>query len=366
MSPRQGQTPSIGQRNQKTGGRALIICCVISLVLLVLGGRGNAFVLGLRGVVQTVTSPARELGSIIASPFVGASNIIANLTTDQQTLSELRAENERLRTRNVELEEAAKDTERLQELLDLRSSYNLQSESSRIISGSSDSWSRSVTIDKGENSGITDNMPVVSSVGVIGQIVDTGPSTATVRLITDEDSSVAAMVQSSRAHGMLRGSVSGELHLDLVSTDLDVEVGDVVITSGLGGVFPKGLPLGMVTAVESADGALYYTITVEPFAHADSLEEVLVVTSLTEEQTATAEDFAEADAQENGTYKGDDESEGDEAATDATTVATVDATTGATVADTTATGMVAGDATAGDAAGADASDAASTEGQGGV
>lgn len=302
MAPRQGQIPSIGQQNQNPGVRALIVCTLLSVVLLVLGSKGNAFVGGLRGIVQTVTTPVRELGSIVASPFVGASNIVTNLTTDQQTLSELREENERLRVRNVELEEAAQDTQRLQELLDLKSAYNLESKGARIISGSSDSWSRSVTIDKGEDSGVTVNMPVVSTVGVVGQIVDTGPSSSTVRLITDENSSVAAMVQSSRAHGMLRGSVSGELYLDLVSTELDVSVGDVVVTSGLGGVFPKGLPLGIVKSVESADGALYYTIVVEPMAHSDNLEEVLIITSLTEEQTATAEDIAEADAQENGTY----------------------------------------------------------------
>ena len=274
-----------------------------------LGGRGNAFVSGFRSVAQTVTTPVRQLGSLVASPFVGLGNILTNLTTDQQTLSELREENERLRSRNVELEEAADATERLQELLDLRSAYDLSATAARIISGSSDSWSRSAIIDKGEDAGITVNMPVTSSAGVVGQIIDTSANSATFRLITDEASSVAAMVQSSRAHGMLRGSVSGELRLELVSTELEVQVGDVVITSGLGGVFPKGLPLGLVKSVETAEGAQYHTIVVEPFAHANNLEEVLVITALSEEQTATSEDIAEADAQEMGTYEPETEDE---------------------------------------------------------
>ena len=327
MAPRQGHSPSIGQHNQDSGMRTLFICVLISVVLLVLGGMGIGLVSGLRGVAQTITAPVRELGSYIASPFVGLSNVVTNLTSDQQTLLELREENERLRTRNVELEEAAQDTQRLQELLDLKSSYNLESKAARIISGSSDSWSRSVTIDKGEDSGLTVNMPVTCSVGVIGQIIDTSATTSTVRLITDESSSVAAMVQSSRAHGMLQGSVSGELKLELVSCDLDVSVGDVVVTSGLGGVFPKGLPLGMVKSVEASEGALYYTIVVEPFAHSNNLEEVLVITSLSEEQTATSEDIAEADAQEMGTYvspESDDEPDGE--ADDGATLATSDAT----------------------------------------
>lgn len=321
MSPRQAQSTGLGQREQSPGIRALLICTVLSIVLLVLGGKGNGFVMGLRGATQTVTTPIRQLGSLVASPFVGLSNILTNLTTDQQTLSELREENERLRSRNVELEEAANATERLQELLDLRSAYDLSATAARIISGSSDSWSRSAIIDKGEDAGVTVNMPVTSSAGVVGQIIDTGPTTSTIRLITDEASNVAAMVQESRAHGMLCGSVSGELRLELVSTDLDVAVGDMVITSGLGGVFPKGLPLGIVKSVETSEGAQYHTIVVEPFAHTNNLEEVLVITALSEEQTATSEDIAEADAQEMGTYTPDTESEGEAADT-------VDATAG--------------------------------------
>jgi rod shape-determining protein MreC len=117
-----------------------------------------------------------------------------------------------------------------------------------------------------------------------------------VRLLTDEGSSVSAMVQSSRAQGMLEGSVDGTLRLAYIRTDQTINVGDIVVTSGLGGVFPKGLPLGRVSIVESAPGSSYYDIVVEPFAYPGLLEEVLVVTSLTEGQEATAEDIAIADA----------------------------------------------------------------------
>ena len=132
------------------------------------------------------------------------------------------------------------------------------------------------------------------------------------RLLTDENSSVSAMIQSSRAQGMLTGSVTGQLTLTLIGSDESVEVGDVVVTSGLGGVFPKGLPLGEVTSVESSPGALYLDIVVEPFSHAESYEEVLVVTSLTEEQQATAEDIAAADAQDQlGSSESEAETEAD-------------------------------------------------------
>ena len=290
----------LGNNNQGTGGRELVVCLVISVVLFTVGVRtGEDGPLGaVRGAFQTVTTPVRLVGSAITMPFQGLGNIFSNLTADQATLSELQAENDELRSRNAELEEAEQTATRLQGLLDLQSSYNLQSTAAHIISGSSDSWSSTVTIDKGTSSGLSVGMPVTSSSGVIGQIVECGATSSTVLLVTDESSSVSAMVQSSRAQGMLDGSAAGEVRLDMIRTDQTVEVGDIVVTSGLGGVFPKGLPLGKVTSVEKNPGSMYYTIVVEPYAHTENAEEVLVITSLTDSQVATSEDVASADSQE--------------------------------------------------------------------
>lgn len=251
-----------------------------------------------RGAFQTVTSPVRYIGATVSLPFQGLGNIFANLTADQETLSELKQQNAELQARNAELEEAEHTAKSLQDLLNLQDSYSLQSTGARITSGSSDSWTSTVTINLGTSSGVGVGMPVTASNGVIGQIIESGLTSSTVRLLTDENSSVSAMVQSSRAQGMLNGSATGQLTLDLISTDQTVEVGDVVVTSGLGGVFPKGLPLGKVTNVEKNPGSLYLEVSVEAFASTENFEEVLVITSLTESQEASAEDIAEADAQE--------------------------------------------------------------------
>ena len=290
MPTGRGGTPSLGQRHESTGGRPLIVLVILSIVLITWSARtGAGGPLGVaRSAFQTVTSPVRYVGSLVLSPITGLGNVIRNLTADQQTLSELQEENERLRIRNVELEEAALTAERL------------QSTAARIISGSTDSWSSTVIIDKGTSSGIAVGMPVCDANGAIGQVVECGPSTSTVRLITDEGSGVSAMVQSSRAQGMVEGTATGQLRLTLIRVEQSIEVGDVVVTSGLGGVFPKGLPIGEVIAVERTPGAMYYDVVVEPFAHVENLEEVLVITSLTEGQQASAEDIAEADAQEAG------------------------------------------------------------------
>ncbi len=288
-----GTTPS-------TGGRALIILIVLSLSIFTMSVRsGDTGVLGLlRSGFTTVATPFRAVGSAVTAPIYGLGNIFANLTADQATLSELRDENEALRQRNVELEEKALMADRLAALMEIQSTYNLQSIAAKVISGSTDSWASTVTIDKGSAAGLAVGMPVLDGTGVIGQIISVAPNSSVVRLIYDENSSVPAMIQSNRAQGMLNGSASGGLTLDLVRSDLNAEVDNIVVTSGLGGVYPKGLPIGRITIVERNPGALYLEISVEAFARVQSLEEVLVITSLTDEQRATEEDIAEADAQE--------------------------------------------------------------------
>lgn len=302
MPLRSNRAPAsgLGNNNQGTGGRELVVCLVISIALFTVGVRtGDSGPLGaVRGAFQTITAPVRLVGSAISMPFQGLGNIFSNLTADQATLSELQAENDELRSRNAELEEAEQTATRLQGLLDLQNTYDLQSTAAHIISGSSDSWSSTVTIDKGTSSGLSVGMAVTSSSGVIGQTVACGATSSTVLLVTDESSSISAMVQSSRAQGMLNGSAAGEVRLDMIRTDQTVEVGDIVVTSGLGGVFPKGLPLGKVTSVEKNPGSMYYTIVVEPYAHTENAEEVLVITSLTDSQVVTSEDVAAADSQE--------------------------------------------------------------------
>ena len=295
------QAARFRRADSESGLRLCVTLVVVSLVMFTLSvreGSGGGVFSATRGAWMTITTPLRWVGGALTMPFQGLGNVVANLTADQERLSDLKSQNEKLIARNAELEEAEQTARRLESLLGLQSLYNLQSTAARIIAGSTDSWSSTVTIDKGTSAGLAVGMPVTDSNGAIGQIVKCGATSSTVRLVTDENSSVSAMVQSSRAQGVLRGSVDGTLHLTLVRTDQMVEVGDTVVTSGLGGVYPKGLPLGKVLSVERNSGALYYEIEVEPLASAESFEEVLVITSLTEEQKATAADVAEADEQD--------------------------------------------------------------------
>lgn len=283
--------------------RPFVLCCLISLLLLTFYIREGESgpIHSVRSVVNTVATPVRMVGSVVAAPFHAIGNVVSNMTAPQETLSELREQNEQLTAEVAKLTDAEKTAERLEGLLGLQSTYSLESTAARIVGGSSDAWSQTVTIDKGTIDGLEVGMAVCNSGGAIGQIVEVSASSSTVRLLTDENSGISAMVQRSRAQGILQGQPDGSLLLNYVTADSDVSVGDIVITSGLGGVFPKGLPLGTVTSVNRASNATYYTVTVRAQSLAENNEEVLVITSVAAEQAASDEDVAEANAQAAGT-----------------------------------------------------------------
>lgn len=280
----------------------MIVLCVISLLLLTFylreGDTGPIH--ALRGGVMTVTSPVRMLGSAVAAPFGALGNIAQNATASSETLSELKKRNEELTAQVAELSEAQETAERLEKLVGLKSTYRLESTAARIIGSTGDAWTDSVIIDKGSASGFEVGMPVCSSGRVIGQIIEVSANTSTVRLITDDQSGVSAMIQGSRAQGVLQGQADGTLRLEYVVSDAEVATGDIVITSGIGGTFPKGLPLGTVASIDRAPNAVYYTIVVRAASSAESNEEVLVITSVSEDQIASDEEVDSANSAPQG------------------------------------------------------------------
>ena len=283
----------LGGTGNDSGGRLAAILVALSIALFTLSSRegGTGPLSSVRNAFTVVTTPFDYLGLVVTRPVSGLANVFENLTADRATLSELEEENEELRARVAELEESEVTAENLQDLLDLRSTYELESTAATVISGSTDSWSSTITISKGSSAGLAVGMPVCSSTGVIGQIVECGTASSVVRLLTDEDSAIPAVVQSSRALGSVEGSADGSLTMAMVSTDEEVEVGDTVVTSGLGGVFPKGVPIGVVANVERPEGAVYYVISIDPVVRTDAVEEVLVITSITDEQRATEGEY---------------------------------------------------------------------------
>lgn len=291
---------SFGSRNP--GGknpRLLIILVIISFILMTVSSQfGDGFLRPVRDVVHRVSAPLASLGSAVSRPMTSVGNVATNITADGDTLTQLREENTALRATVEQLEEYRLQSQRLTELLGLRDVYGLSSTAARVIGVPSSGWDRTITIDKGSSDGVTSNMPVLTASGVIGQTITAEPDSSVVRLLTSENSGVSALIQSSRAQGILRGSADGTLHLDYIPVDTEVVPGDVIMTSGLGGVYPKGLVIGEVVKVDPAPGGLHLDIVVKPNAEARNAEEVLVITELAAasydvEVTTTAEPVEE-------------------------------------------------------------------------
>jgi rod shape-determining protein MreC len=193
-----------------------------------------------------------------------------------------RDENERLRREVVDLgvrlqqERAlAQRGRRLELLLKLQSAMDRQTLAADVIAGDATSYFRTVTINRGTNDGVRRDLAVVAPAGVVGRVVgEPSRVTARVQLIVDRTAGAGALIERSRAGGVVAGDGQA-LRLEYVSPLADVAVGDVVVSSGLDGIYPKGFVIGRVSAIEGTGGAR--RITVQPSVDFSSLEEVLVV-----------------------------------------------------------------------------------------
>jgi len=166
---------------------------------------------------------------------------------------------------------------RLQKLLQFRQKIQRPVVAAQVIGRDPTGWFKSVIIDKGENAGIKSDMPVVNAQGIVGRVVSVSPDYAKVLLIIDQNSAVDCLVQSCRDRGIVRGISSRLCELAYVDRSSDVTPKDMVITSGLGGVFPKGLPVGRVLTVKWIPGKLFKEIRIKPVVDFSRLEEVLVI-----------------------------------------------------------------------------------------
>lgn len=249
----------------------------ISLFIMAFYGRG----LDQRAMVDQVILE-------ILSPFHRAANSLVDLidrTWDGYVqLVGTKKENQRLKKRMAELEslntlfqELGKENQRLKDLLEFRKDLPSEIISAQIIGKDTTSWFQSILLNKGADSGVKANQPVVTSKGLVGKVMRTTMSTALVELITDKNSRVAAMVQKNRTEAILRGQSSPICVMDYLDRDADIEVGDYVISSGMGGIFPKGLMLGIITKVERESYGLFQYAEVTPQVPFSMLEEVLIL-----------------------------------------------------------------------------------------
>ncbi|MEJ5359840.1 MAG: rod shape-determining protein MreC [Desulfobacterales bacterium] len=193
-------------------------------------------------------------------------------------------ENRELRRRLEELEqiEAGRreieiENRRLKELLGFKATLPGEAVAARIIAADPAAWFKTVILDKGEEDGVRKGLPAVTARGAVGQILDASPRRSRLLLLIDYNSAADALVQRSRARGVLKGTSGAECLLDYLQHADDVQVGDAVITSGFDGVYPKGLLLGTVSAVDFQGTDVFKEVRVRPAVDFDKLEEVLVI-----------------------------------------------------------------------------------------
>lgn len=234
----------------------------------------------MQNTLGSATTPVRAVGGNLSALTEGAGMAASNITANPQTLSDLRAQNEEMRNTIAQLEEYRQEAQRLQGLLDLKDAYSIDGVAARVLSYSSDSWNQTVTINKGSADGIRSGLPVMGNSGLIGQVIVAYEHSAEVRLLIDARSGVAAYVQSNRAEGVVHGSYEGVLYLQNVDDDAEVKVGDMVLTSGLGGGYFRGITIGQVVRIEGAESGGQRRIVVKPNDTAQALAEVMVVKSM--------------------------------------------------------------------------------------
>ena len=234
-----------------------------------------------RGLLATLSPLQRGVGAVVG----GVAEAWRGWAFHRETYLENRRLEARVRQLETELQarsSRAQEAERLRDLLALRKAMPLETLAAQVVGRDGVPWFRTLTIDKGESDGVALDDPVVSPTGVVGRVFAVGPRAARVQVLLDRDGGAGVLVERSRVPGVVSGQVSGpesgaeDLVLNYVPERADVVVGDVVVTSGLDQIYPKGLVVGRVRFVGKGAG-LFRDIRVEPSARFDRIEEVLVV-----------------------------------------------------------------------------------------
>jgi rod shape-determining protein MreC len=196
----------------------------------------------------------------------------------------LEEENQRLKKRNdllasqlVQYQEGYLEALRLQKVLKIKEQPNAIPVVAEVIDREQSSVFKSILIGKGTAHGLRVGLPVLDNQGIAGRITECSWHVSRVMLIVDENSNVAALLQGSRTHGVLKGAGAAGCRLKYIPKNEEVKIGDAVISSGLGGIFPKGIILGVVAAVDKKEGGLFQRIDVRPSVDFGKLEEVLVL-----------------------------------------------------------------------------------------
>lgn len=250
---------------------------MLGIALLVAAMSQFGFLGPIQNIVLTITSPIEKTVS-------GAFRPVATMLSDAGNLNAIRDENRRLRLENEELQVQVADLERqtarveeLEQALAIPAAGEFTLVSANITNRFSDPFSDTVRIDRGANEGIKPGMVVLSARGsLMGTVTDTTANTAAIRLVTDSRSRVAATVVETEVTGSVEGAADRKLSFRFAETGDDIQVGDTIVTSGLGGNYPQGILIGTVSAVSGTAQDLFRNVEIEPTVRISTARTVLV------------------------------------------------------------------------------------------
>ena len=253
----------------------IVLIAVNIIVLSVNSRRYTSF--GLERVAISFVSPFQEL-------VTRAIRFTKDIWQQYFALVTVARENQILRSELNQASEKSNlwhETElanaRLRNLLDFQKNIAEQIVAAEVIGKDPSAWFKTVIIDKGKADGLTRGLPVVMPQGIAGQVIETANHYSKVMLIIDRNSAVDALVQRTRARGIIKGESTDQCRLDYVLRKKDVRIGDIIVSSGSDGVYPKGLRIGRVSEVIEHDADIFHEVFITPFVDFEKLEEVLVV-----------------------------------------------------------------------------------------
>jgi rod shape-determining protein MreC len=265
------------------------VLVLLSLVLITISFREptTGALHGVQGAGATVLRPFEVGAERLARPFQDVYGYFRGLVHAKRENSQLRAQLDRARQELIQQQSAHQDNVKFRALLKYIDSPTFPSDYSpvaaRIMSRPESEFAQQVIISAGSNSGIALDTPVVTDDGLVGRVTDLNGSAAQVTLITDDESAVQASDQTTQAIGLVRlGQGQGQLILDRVAKQQDVQVGDVIVTAGtrskqFPSLFPRGIPIGQVISVGQTDTAPYKAIQIQPYVNFGSLGSVIAL-----------------------------------------------------------------------------------------
>ncbi|MGD2178342.1 MAG: rod shape-determining protein MreC [Anaerolineae bacterium] len=289
---KQSTRPSVSIRRQGERSWLPLVLFILSLLILVFHESG--LLAPVENAAHYVLDPLQRMSSNVIEGTGDVFRTVRDVRELRAEAEDLRSQVDGLKVENVRLREYEAESQQLRALLKFVSEYPVSTYlGAEVVSREAcetfpcgdtvgvepNPYLRYVTINVGAQQGAEIGMAVVSGgAGLVGRVSQVGPRTAKVRLLTDPDSAVAALLQTTRGTGLVVGQPEGTLQMRYIPQEEDVSIGDIVLTSGLGGLMPKGLVIGQVTEVQQKEYETFQTATVRPAVDLTRLELALVIT----------------------------------------------------------------------------------------